>query len=201
MSLASSFSIRWVLLLALGFSFTASAFDTVVIDAGHGGKDPGSIWKPLVEKTLCLDVATRLEKALKAKGFKTVMTRTDDTFVELSDRAAIANKHPGSVFVSIHFNANVARTPRGYEVHYRSDNGKLLAESVVESMKKTVNARNRGVSFEDYKVLRETTGTSVLVECGFISNKVEAEECNSWKHRQSIADAIAVGLAAMKDKL
>ena len=180
---------------------SAGAFDTVVIDAGHGGKDPGSVWKPLIEKTLCLDVAKRLEKSLKARGFKTVMTRADDTFVELSDRAAMANKHAGSVFVSIHFNANVARTPRGYEVHYRSDNGKMLAEIIVESMKKTVNARNRGVSYEDYKVLRETTGTSVLIECGFISNKAEAEECNSWKHRQSIADGIAAGVAAMKEKL
>lgn len=180
---------------------SADAFDTVVIDAGHGGKDPGSVWKPLIEKTLCLDVAKRLEKSLKARGLKTVMTRTDDTFVELSDRAAMANKNPGSVLVSIHFNANVARTPRGYEVHYRGDHGKLLAESIVESMKKTVNARNRGIDWEDLKVLRETQGPAVLIECGFISNKAEAEECNSWKHRQAIADAIAAGVAAMKGKL
>ena len=103
------------------------AFDTVVIDAGHGGKDPGSVWKPHYEKTLCLDVAKRLNTALKARGFKTVMTRTDDTYVELSERAVIANKHPGAIFVSIHFNANRDRTVRGFETHYRSDKGKVLA--------------------------------------------------------------------------
>lgn len=177
------------------------AFDTVVIDAGHGGKDPGSVWKPHYEKTLCLDVAKRLNTALKARGFKTVMTRTDDTYVELSERAVIANKHPGAIFVSIHFNANRDRTVRGFETHYRSDKGKVLAESIQAAMKKSVPSRSRGVDWEDLKVLRETKGPAVLVECGFISSRTESSDCGSWKHRQMIADAIASGIAAVKGTL
>ena len=189
------------LLMLCCLSVVATAFDTVVIDAGHGGKDPGSVWKPHYEKTLCLDVSKRLNTALKAKGFKTVMTRSVDAYVELSDRAAIANKHPGAIFVSIHFNANLDRTVRGFETHYRSDRGKVLAESIQAAMKKSVPSKSRGIDWEDLKVLRETKGPAVLVECGFISSRTESSDCGSWKHRQMIADAIASGISAVKGKL
>ena len=81
-------------------------FSTVVIDAGHGGRDGGSVWNGLIEKRLCLDVAKRVETGLKSSGLKTVMTRRTDTFVELEQRARTANRVPSSVFVSIHFNGS-----------------------------------------------------------------------------------------------
>jgi N-acetylmuramoyl-L-alanine amidase len=177
------------------------AFETVVIDAGHGGKDPGCGWNGLVEKRLCLDVAQRLNEALKAKGLKTVMTRTMDTYVELSDRAAKANRYSRAVFVSIHFNATRDRSVKGFQTHYRSERGKALAASIQAAMKKSVPGISRGIDWEDYKVLRETKGTAVLVECGFISNKSEASNCGSAKHRQSLANAIASGISAMRRKL
>lgn len=78
---------------------------TVILDPGHGGKDEGASHFDLREKDICLDVAERTARQLRARGVKVVMTRTTDEFIPLPERSAIANRHPNSVFVSIHINA------------------------------------------------------------------------------------------------
>jgi N-acetylmuramoyl-L-alanine amidase len=192
---------RLMALLAGLAALPAQAFTTVVIDAGHGGKDPGGYWYGTTEKRLCLDVAKRLQTALQAKGFKTVMTRTTDVYVELEDRAAKANRYRNAIFVSIHFNASLDRTISGFETHYRSKNGRVLAQSIQSALDRNIPGTNRGIHFRDYKVLRATHATAALVECGFISNKREYANCNSPAHRQKLANAIASGIAAVKGKL
>ncbi len=189
------------LLSSLLLGSTAIAFDKVVIDAGHGGKDPGTHWNGLFEKTLALDVAKRLEAALQEREFKTVMTRSTDDYVELSERAAIANRHPGAIFVSVHFDASLDTTARGFTTHYRSKKAKVLAASIQSALNKHVPGRSREIEWQDLKVLRETKGTAVLVECGFISNAQEAANCKSPQHRQKIAEAIAAGIAAVRRPL
>jgi N-acetylmuramoyl-L-alanine amidase len=161
-------------------------FSTVVIDAGHGGKDGGSVWNRLIEKKLCLDVAKRVETALKSRGLKTVMTRRTDTFVELERRARIANRVPSSVFVSIHFNGSRKTLISGGEVYYS------------RSIKSRVAGGTRGIFYGNYKVLRETEMPAVLVECGYLSNKREALRCADTAHRQKLADAIVAGLLAAR---
>lgn len=173
-------------------------FSTVVIDAGHGGKDGGSSWNGLVEKKLCLDVAKRVEAALKAKGLKTIMTRRSDTFVELDQRARTANRVPASVFVSIHFNGSRKTIISGGEVYYRSSQGRLLASAISRSLKSRVPGGARGIFHGNYKVLRATRMPAVLVECGYISNKREALRCADPAHRQKLADAIVRGLLAVR---
>lgn len=173
-------------------------FSTVVIDAGHGGKDGGSVWNGLIEKKLCLDVAKRLEAGLKSRGLKTVMTRRTDTFVELEQRARIANRVPASIFVSVHFNGSRKTIISGGETYYRSTRGKTLASAINRSIKSRVPGGTRGVFFGDYKVLRETQMPAVLVECGYISNKREAARCADPTHRQKLADAIVSGLLAVR---
>lgn len=173
-------------------------FSTVVIDAGHGGKDGGSVWNGLIEKRLCLDVAKRVEAALKSRGLKTVMTRRTDTFVELEQRARIANRVPSSIFVSIHFNGSRKTIISGGETYYRSPRGKLLASAISRSTKSKVPGGSRGIFNADYKVLRETKMPAVLVECGYISNKREAARCADPAHRQKLADAIVSGLLAVR---
>lgn len=176
----------------------ALTFGTVVIDAGHGGKDGGAVWNGLVEKRLCLDVAQRLEKLLKAKGLRVVMTRRSDTFVELEDRAQLANRYSRAVFVSVHFNATRSRLISGMEVFYRSDRGKVLARSILRSMDAKVTGVNRGVFHGNLKVLRSTLMPAVVVECGYISNKTEAARCGTPAHRQKLAEAIAAGILAAR---
>jgi N-acetylmuramoyl-L-alanine amidase len=185
---------------ATGVAAETVRFSTVVIDAGHGGKDGGSVWNGLIEKKLCLDVAKRVETGLKAKGLKTVMTRRADTFVELEQRARSANRYSSSVFVSIHFNGSRKTSIAGNEVYYRSLRGKLLATAISRSLKSGVKGGTRGVFYGDFKVLRETEMPAVLVECGYLSNKREALRCADPEHRQRLADAIVSGLLAGRKK-
>ena len=96
-------------------------FRRIVIDAGHGGKDSGAIGKNgLMEKTVVLDIAKKLNYLLKDAGYDTVMTRADDTFIPLPGRASIANQNNADLFVSIHANANRTRSLYGLEVYYVS---------------------------------------------------------------------------------
>jgi len=90
----------------------------IVVDAGHGGHDPGTQHHGLQEKNLNLDIARRLQAELQSSGWTVVLTRDRDEFVELSQRAHIANHLPADLFVSIHVNANPHRTVQGVEVYY-----------------------------------------------------------------------------------
>jgi N-acetylmuramoyl-L-alanine amidase len=91
---------------------------TIVVDAGHGGHDPGATHHGLREKDLTLDIARRLSTELQSRGFSTVMTRDRDEFISLSRRPAIANRIPADLFVSVHINANRSRRVSGIEVYY-----------------------------------------------------------------------------------
>lgn len=185
-------------LLACQERAQALSFTTVVIDAGHGGEDPGAVWSGIYEKRLCLDVAQRVESALRARGVNVAMTRHSDRTVSLDSRAAIANRFKRAVFVSIHFNANRNRSISGIETHYRSAEGRLLAVAIQKALARLVRGVNRGVDWEDFKVLRETKMPAVLVECGFLSNRAEAARCASAAHRQKIADAIVAGVLSCR---
>src|SRR5688572_11714222 len=100
---------------------TTRTFKTVVVDAGHGGEDNGAYRRyGGAEKTATLDVATRLASKLRESQFKTVMTRSGDTFVSLDKRAAISNRQKNAIFVSIHFNDARRRGIRGIETYYHS---------------------------------------------------------------------------------
>ena len=94
------------------------AVGTVVIDAGHGGHDPGTSHYGLKEKHLTLDIAKRLHAQLQEAGLNVVMTRDADRFIPLSGRPAIANRLQADVFVSVHINANRNRSMSGVEVYY-----------------------------------------------------------------------------------
>lgn len=108
---------------------------TIVIDAGHGGKDPGCIGKGgTKEKTVVLAVAKKLKAKLDAAGFKTYLTRSDDTYLKLAERASIAEKRKGDLFISLHANANQSRAMKGFSIYTLSEKAsdeeaKKLAES------------------------------------------------------------------------
>lgn len=194
--------VRLLLLLAwfIGGSLPAMAlsFSTVVIDAGHGGEDGGCVWNGLIEKKLCLDTALRLERLLKAKGLRVVMTRRSDSTVSLDERAIIANRAKKAIFISLHFNASRDRSISGMEVFYRSATGKTLAAAILRKMDLNLKGMNRGLFHSDFKVLRGTVMPAVLIECGYLSNRTEAARCGTPAHRQQLAEAIAVGILATR---
>jgi N-acetylmuramoyl-L-alanine amidase len=99
-----------------------SKIKTIVIDAGHGGKDPGAVGKSgLQEKNLVLDIALKLKKICAANGYKVIMTRQSDMFIPLWMRSKIANKAKADLFISIHANAAKDRSAKGAEIFYLSD--------------------------------------------------------------------------------
>ncbi|WP_367873686.1 N-acetylmuramoyl-L-alanine amidase [Luteolibacter sp. Populi] len=187
-----------VLLLCLAGMAQAARFSSVVIDAGHGGKDKGAFWGGVRESHLTLQVAQRLERLLKNKGVKTAMTRRSDVFVSLGSRVGIANRHASALLVSIHFNACRSRSYRGVETFYGGAASRAIAQAVQSRLAARLKTNNRGVKLRDYKVLRETKGPAVLVECGFLSHSGERARCKTGAYQQTAAQAICDGVMAVR---
>lgn len=171
-------------------------FTHVVIDPGHGGKDPGSNAYGLVEKDLTLDLALRLQKILTSKGITTTLTRTTDEFISLEDRAKMANSSAKTIFISLHFNGHTDRSIGGTETLYwpGSEKGRELASYIQSELGRRLVTRNRGFKPERLKVLEETRCTAALVECGFLSNRWESQRCGAEWFRQILAEEIAQGI-------
>ncbi|WP_252312088.1 N-acetylmuramoyl-L-alanine amidase [Sinobaca sp. H24] len=167
----------------------------ISIDAGHGGNDPGAVANGLQEKELNLDVALRVEKRLKDLGATVIMTRKTDTFIELGQRARIANDAKASSFISIHGNAFNA-SANGTETfhHPTSTEGRKLATALQTELIEELSTTNRGVKNNDFAVLRLTNMPAALVELGFLTNTAEAQKLKSNEFREKSAIAIVNGL-------
>ncbi|MBR4724723.1 MAG: N-acetylmuramoyl-L-alanine amidase [Lachnospiraceae bacterium] len=167
----------------------------VVVDAGHGGKDSGAVSEnELYEKNMVLSIALYTREELIKKGYGVYMSRTDDTFVGLNARAQKANELGADVFVSIHLNSYPqAESVAGVEAWtYDREGNPEFAEILAEHVSEAMNSRNRGVSFaKNLVVTSKTNMPSVIIECGYITNKEELLKLNSAEYQQSVAKAIA----------
>ena len=183
-------------------SVRSSPFSAVVIDAGHGGHDPGGIPQNIIpEKGVALDVALRLNRSLQKAGLNTILTRKDDTFIPLNMRAAIANAHPDAVFVSIHFDASPRRDACGVSAHYAAPGEAPLAALIERRLSAISSGTNRGIKTANFYVLRKTTGRAVLVECGFLTNPQDAAMAQSPAFRQKLAEQICAGIVEYRRSL
>lgn len=198
---------------------------TVVLDAGHGGQDSGTVNTTLrlQEKDFALDVALRLRQQLAGTGWKVVLTREEDRFVPLRERAEIANRANADVFVSIHFNAVAGNsTVRGTETfvltprHQRSTSSavsspeddteqpgnahdpwsQVLGWQLHRRLLTKLGTEDRGLKRARFAVLRYADCPAVLVEAGYLSNDHEARRIADAKFRGDIAEALAAGLQA-----
>ncbi|QKS70129.1 N-acetylmuramoyl-L-alanine amidase [Paenalkalicoccus suaedae] len=171
---------------------------TIVIDPGHGGRDPGAVANGLQEKEIVLDVSLRLEEMLREGGANVIMTRRSDWYPSLSDRVAQANSANADVFVSVHTNAAGSTAARGtetfYSTTYWAGNSRKLAESLQSSMLEKLSTVDRGVKTANFQVIRQTEMPSALVELGFKTNAAEAERMKTDAFRQASADALYEGL-------
>jgi N-acetylmuramoyl-L-alanine amidase len=175
-----------------GVKNTSKSFNTVVVDAGHGGKDTGAYRRyGGVEKYATLDVAKRLDRKLSESELKTVMTRSADVYVSLDRRVAIENRQKNSVFVSIHFNDSRRRVIRGFETYYNSPMSIDLANRIQTKLMTIPRSVNRGVHHANFRVLRLASYPAVLVECGYLSNRREGGEARDADYREILADKIA----------
>ncbi len=129
----------------------------IVIDAGHGGNDPGAIGKRgLREKDVNLDIARRLSDLLRAEGVRTVLTRSSDKFIPLPTRVSIANKSDAELFVSIHANANRSRSLSGFEVYY-------VSPSVSDYKRACATARNTPLRLEGASFARKSQELDTII--------------------------------------
>jgi N-acetylmuramoyl-L-alanine amidase len=182
-----------------GVKNTSKTFNTVVVDAGHGGKDSGAYrrYGP-PEKMVALDVAQRLNRKLRESQLKTVMTRSSDVFIELNDRVAIENAQKNAIFVSIHFNDSRRRKIRGFETYYHSGASSDLANGIQQKLMTIPNSANGGVHTANFRVLRLASCPAVLVECGYLSNRSEGNKTREWEYRELLADRIAEAIVEQR---
>ena len=176
----------------------------VVLDAGHGGKDPGTVGydedgKTILakEKDMNLAITLMVYEMLKDKGVKVVLTRSDDTYVGLLERAEIANKYNAELFVSIHNNSIPDPEYKGSMVLYSlgSKGGKNMASNILKEMVKAAGTENKGLrDGTNMAVIRNTVMPAVIVECGCLTNREELENLMDFEFLYSLAEGITEGI-------
>ena len=176
-----------------------TASGTVVIDAGHGGKDPGATsYHGNYEKNANLSIARKVASHLENRGIRVIMTRNSDTFIELNERAAIANRAGADLFVSIHCDSHPTRSQNGYTIYVArsaSWSSKKIGVAIEQSMGQT-GLKDKGMRNQDFRVLVKTACPAVLIECGYLTNPSEASLLYDSSFQDRIARAIANGIVA-----
>lgn len=168
---------------------------TVVLDAGHGGAQPGCVIGTLQEKDIDMAITQQLKLRLEQMGFDVVMTRSSDEDIDLSERAEIANEAEGDCFVSIHCNSYEDESISGLECYYyKSAEGKELAEAISRAAGDN-DILTREIKEGNFQVLRETVMPSVLIEVGYMTNPEELKALASEPYQQTLAESIADGIA------
>lgn len=216
----------------------------VFIDAGHGGRDPGTSHNNILERKVVLDVALDLGRLLRANGLEVVFSRTTDKTVSLSDRTRQANRANADLFISIHINAHENPAVSGFETYYLDlaknaqaarvaalenatsdrrlgDMNRMLADVMLSARadesnrlatdiqrlamfrlkKRNFSARNNGVKSAPFHVLLGAQMPAVLVEIGYCTNGQEAKNLANAAYRHAIAEGLAEGVLAYKDRL
>ncbi|MGN1317486.1 MAG: N-acetylmuramoyl-L-alanine amidase [Lachnospirales bacterium] len=177
----------------------------IVIDAGHGGMDPGKVaGDGTEEKGINLNISLKLEGFLEQGGAIVTTTRIIDEAVgknkreDLKNRVAISKANNGDMFISIHQNSYPQSNVTGAQVFYNknSEDSKRLALFIQKRLKEVVDNENNRVAKanSNYYVLKEMSVPAVIVECGFLSNSVEKEKLSSPEYQEKIAWAIYMGI-------
>ncbi len=195
---------------------------TIVVDAGHGGRDQGTRNRELklLEKDLTLEVAERLKRVLELQGFRVLLVRTDDSYIELADRSAFANAAGADLFVSIHFNAvgnpavhgtetyiltprtqrstGQAKAAKGDEVLHPGNEfdhwNMLLGFLVHRQLLRDLGTFDRGLKRARFQVLRGVECPAVLVEAGYLSNDLEAANARTEEYQNNLVRSLAIAI-------
>jgi len=168
---------------------------TIVIDPGHGGKDPGAIGlNNIYEKDVVTSTADYVVQQLEEAGANVIMTRNGDHFVSLDERARISNSYNTDAFISLHYDSFSAVPVSGVTTYYNSDSDASLASSLNSTLSSTVSLPSRGTQQAGYKVLENTNAPSVLIELGYITNPHDVTVVQTGDYQSSVARAITNGL-------
>ena len=193
-------------------------FNTVIIDPGHGGKDPGARCSLGSESAFALDTAFQLKRMLEKKGLKVYLTRKNNSFIPLRGRVAIANRFRNAIFISLHYNSG-ARSASGIETfalspvgssstfqgtkhsdyvkfngNHRDSENIALATAVHASAIHRMKVTDRGVKRARWTVLTGLQLPGLLFEGGFLSNRAEASKIAQASYRKRLAESITLGI-------
>ena len=185
----------------------------IIIDAGHGGEDPGAVGEGgILEKDINLQIALEMGRAFEEKGYVVVYTRTDDRLLyteeenikgirkisDLKNRCKIAERYPNCIFVSLHVNSFGSSKYSGLQVYYSQENveSQALAGYIQDRVKTDLqNDNNRKIKpGKDIYILENISNTAVLIECGFITNKEECKKLSEKEYQKQLSFSIVCGI-------
>ena len=194
-----------------GTMATTDNSKTILVDAGHGGADPGMIGVGgLEEKGINLQIAMKLREILEKKGFTVIMTREEDKGLydeesrnqkaqDMQRRIVLVKECKPVLCISIHQNSYQDEQIRGAQVFYysHSEEGKRMAEQMQKALLTVDETNTRQAKANDtYYLLKRTEVPTIIVECGFLSNPEEAAKLTDTKYQKKMADAITKGIIA-----
>jgi len=192
--------------------------NTIIIDAGHGGEDPGATGvNGVYEKDLNLSIAEEVGRLLTECGFCVVYTRTTDKLLyteqenihgirkisDLKNRCKIAAEYPNALFVSIHMNSFSSPKYSGLQVYYSKNNdlSRLIADAIQTSVIKEMQPQNNRVvkKGDGIYILEHIDNPAVLIECGFLTNPEECEKLSQKEYQKQLSLAIVYGIINYKE--
>ena len=172
----------------------------IVLDAGHGGIDPGAIKNGTYEKNITFKIInTYVKELFDQSDIKVYFTRENDVKIDLYERAALASEVGADMFISLHLNAHTSSSIRGTEVFYCKDNNKSsesgfnsyqLAKALAENLSVAMDTRNRGATKNDFVVIKYNTVPAVLIELGYMTNATELSKLKDTVYQQKAAKTI-----------
>ena len=192
------FGIFSSLLILACLAFTPSPTNTVVIDLGHGGKDPGSQYQDLNEKDLVLSLVDKLKASTKGKDIKLIFTRTSDEFISLNDRLSFIKEANPDLVISLHVNHSANTEDQGLEIFTATANAaakksEILAQSLIKSFKE--QAIEAEIKNSELFLLKNLDCPAALIELGYMSNSKDHAFISSDEGQNKIIEAILNGVA------
>ena len=199
---------------------TAITTTCIIVDAGHGEPDGGAVSASgIKESDINLQIANKLRDELAIKGYQVIMTREDENNIsglngnetirsiktkDISNRVNLANKSGADFMISIHMNKYEDPKYYGWQTFYSksSEQGKMLAECIQESIKETTGVENEreALKIEGIKIIDKTTIPVVIVECGFLSNQAECEKLQDPTYQSQLVQGIINGIGSYLSK-
>ena len=198
----------------------ANEKNLIIIDAGHGGEDPGAVGaNGVYEKDLNLEIATILGELLEERGFAVLYTRTEDKLLyteaenikgirkisDLKNRCKIAAEYQNATFISIHMNSFGDAKYSGLQVYYGTENelSRNLATSIQKNVKDNLQPENNRVvkPGKNMYVLENIKNSGVLIECGFLTNLEECEKLSEKEYQKQLSLAIVCGIIEYKEAI
>ena len=199
--------------------FATNNYQKVIfLDPGHGGKDPGAQYLGLKEKNLNLQVSQQLKTKLESLGYKVIMSRSTDVFVDfVTERSKMSNETNADMFISIHFNATghgLDSGEDGIQTYMYQPTGNIpsvinkkwhdnptrlkysykLGSYIHQSVLATTQAKDAGLLAKSFAVLRETNKPAVLLELGYMDDSKESQKIRTKEYQQKLVDGIAQGI-------